>query len=235
MSKLHYDLHLFICNLVCGKYTININYGDIMHHQYKFFIDDSVSNCRGLGRLDKEGHWQTYTNANTNGGLPGDNVRALAQSLDGALWVGTDGGSLVGPIRRATGRRIPRPTPTVACPVILSMRLRRAPTAPSGSQPLVAAGEPLNKDGHWQTYTKANTNGGLPDDSVQALAQSPDGALWVATLGGGLGRLDKEGHWQTYTKANTNGGLPGDSVHALAQSPDGALWVATRSRPEPAR
>jgi hypothetical protein len=32
-----------------------------------------------------------------------------------------------GSIRRATGRRIPEPTPTVACPMILSMRLRTSP------------------------------------------------------------------------------------------------------------
>ena len=32
----------------------------------------------GLARLDKDGHWQTYTRANTNGALPNDNVLALA-------------------------------------------------------------------------------------------------------------------------------------------------------------
>jgi|SRR6516162_3873661 len=50
----------------------------------------------GLGRLDKDGHWQTYNMTNTNGGLPSDAVRALALDADGALWVGTDGGGLAG-------------------------------------------------------------------------------------------------------------------------------------------
>jgi hypothetical protein len=40
----------------------------------------------------------------------------------------------------------------------------------------------------WQTFTKANTKGGLPDDWVVALAQSPDGTLWVLTQDG-LGHL----------------------------------------------
>jgi len=31
----------------------------------------------GLGRLDKDGHWQPYNKQNTNGGLPGDSVSAL--------------------------------------------------------------------------------------------------------------------------------------------------------------
>ena len=57
----------------------------------------------------------------------------------------------------------------------------------------------LDKDGSWQTYSRANTGGGLPDDGVWALAGDTDGALWVGT-DGGLARLDKDGRWQTYSK-----------------------------------
>ena len=32
----------------------------------------------GQARLDKDGHWQTYTQTSTNGGLPNDLVWALA-------------------------------------------------------------------------------------------------------------------------------------------------------------
>ena len=84
----------------------------------------------------------------------------------------------------------------------------------------------LDKDGHWQTYSKANTNGGLPSDGVYTLALGADGALWVGTVGG-LTRLDKDGRWHTYNKANTNGGLPNDWVMRLALAPDGALWAGT--------
>ena len=91
--------------------------------------------------------WATYLPENSD--IPGASVLALAQSPDGALWVGTGGG---------LGR--------------------------------------LDKKGHLQTYTTANTNGGLAYDHVHSLAQTSDGALWVGT-GGGLSRLDKEGHWQT--------------------------------------
>ncbi|MBV8592183.1 MAG: hypothetical protein JO212_19370, partial [Acetobacteraceae bacterium] len=57
----------------------------------------------------------------------------------------------------------------------------------------------LDKEGHWQTYSKASTQGGLPDDEVLALAVGADGALWAGTHSGGLARLDKAGHWQTYS------------------------------------
>jgi ligand-binding sensor domain-containing protein len=85
----------------------------------------------------------------------------------------------------------------------------------------------LDKDGRWQTYTRANTNGSLPGDDVRALALGSDGVLWVGTNASGLARLDKDGRWNTYTRANTNGGLPGDNVLALALGSDGALWVGT--------
>ncbi len=83
-----------------------------------------------------------------------------------------------------------------------------------------------DQDGHWQTYTKASTNGGLPGDEVLALAIGPDGTLWAGTEGG-LARLGKDGHWQTYSDASTNGGLPDDRVGALALGPDGTLWAGT--------
>jgi ligand-binding sensor domain-containing protein len=46
----------------------------------------------GLARLDKDGHWRSYSEATTRGGLPVGLVRALALGADGALWAGTDGG-----------------------------------------------------------------------------------------------------------------------------------------------
>lgn len=46
----------------------------------------------GVARLDKEGGWQSYSKSSTQGGLPDDNVSALAGGADGALWVGTERG-----------------------------------------------------------------------------------------------------------------------------------------------
>jgi hypothetical protein len=58
----------------------------------------------GLARLDKDGHWQTYSKASTQGGLPDDGVRALALGADGSLWAGTDGG--LSNFNRPLGRTI---------------------------------------------------------------------------------------------------------------------------------
>jgi hypothetical protein len=40
------------------------------------------------------------------------------------------------------------------------------------------------KDGNWQSYSRASTQGGLPDDDVLALAAGADGSLWASTRGG---------------------------------------------------
>ena len=59
----------------------------------------------GLARLDKEGRWQSYSKASTQGGLPADRVQALAGGADGALWVGTYLGGL-GNFSRPLGRSL---------------------------------------------------------------------------------------------------------------------------------
>ena len=230
------------------------------------------TNVGGVARLDKDGHWQTYSKANTNGGLPSDDVLALALSPDGSLWAGTNGGGLarldkdghwqtyskantngglpgrrrscVGarPGRLALGRsrRRPcsarqgrplgtaRPTPTAACQTTPFARWRSGPDGSLWAGTVVGGLARLDKDGHWQTYSKVSTNGGLPSDGVPALAFGPDGSLWVGT-NGGLARLEKDGHWQTYSEANTNGGLP-ERLRSCAGARPGRLALGRNQR-----
>ena len=66
---------------------------------------------------------------------------------------------------------------------------------------------------------------GLPDDEVNAIAQTPNGFLWVGT-DGGLARFDGEHFTQIRLRAGVSKELP---VSALLATPDGALWVGTES------
>src|SRR5271157_5195890 len=64
---------------------------------------------------------------------------------------------------------------------------------------------------------------GLPQDTVRAIAQTPDGYLWAGTEEG-LASFDG----YDFTTFNRRGGvLPNDSVTALAVGRDGTLWAAT--------
>jgi signal transduction histidine kinase/ligand-binding sensor domain-containing protein len=70
---------------------------------------------------------------------------------------------------------------------------------------------------------------GLPQNTVQALAQTKDGFIWLGTEVG-LVRFDGNG-FQTFDK-NTKAGeggpaLPGNDVRCLLAASDGALWIGT--------
>ena len=78
------------------------------------------------------------------------------------------------------------------------------------------------RDGNIQIF---NESTGMPDESSDALATSPDGTVWVATSGGLVSF--KNGQMNAFTR-NTVEGLPG-SLDALAIAPDGTVWAASSS------
>jgi signal transduction histidine kinase/ligand-binding sensor domain-containing protein/DNA-binding response OmpR family regulator len=99
----------------------------------------------------------------------------------------------------------------------LLLALTIAIAAPAwGLDPKVA----ITQYGH-EVWTTAN---GLPHNSVRAIAQTPDGYLWVATSNG-LARFDGVG-FTVFTSANAPG-LATDRLTALAAGGDGALWIGT--------
>lgn len=75
-------------------------------------------------------------------------------------------------------------------------------------------------------YTKRlwQAQDGLPDQAVQAFAQTPDGYLWIGTKGG-LIQFDGV-KFLVYTHENTPN-LVESSVNCLAVGPDGSLWIGT--------
>jgi signal transduction histidine kinase/ligand-binding sensor domain-containing protein len=70
------------------------------------------------------------------------------------------------------------------------------------------------------------TEHGLPQNSVNALAQTPDGYLWVGTFGG-LARFD--GSSFRLIERLDSSGRHIDRVLSLAAAHDGSLWVGTES------
>ncbi|MFN7964550.1 MAG: two-component regulator propeller domain-containing protein [Acidobacteriota bacterium] len=66
-----------------------------------------------------------------------------------------------------------------------------------------------------------STDDGLPAHTINAIAQTSDGYLWLATAGG-LARFDG----QRFTVFSTQSGLPNNRIEALAVDRDGALWLS---------
>jgi signal transduction histidine kinase/ligand-binding sensor domain-containing protein len=65
---------------------------------------------------------------------------------------------------------------------------------------------------------------GMPQNTVQALAQTRDGFVWLGTEAG-LVRFDGNG-FQVFDR-NSSPALPGNDVRCLLASRDGALWIGT--------
>ena len=74
--------------------------------------------------------------------------------------------------------------------------------------------------GDWQTLSMQD---GLPDDIITALHQTPDGMLWIGTLGGQLTSFDGQ-DFVAYTEGD---GLPPSRITALTSDAEGGLWFGT--------
>src|SRR4030081_403204 len=70
-----------------------------------------------------------------------------------------------------------------------------------------------------KTYTQAN---GLAENSVFAVYQSQDGAVWAGTLTSGISKF-KDERFVTYTTAD---GLASNTVSAILETRDGTIWFA---------
>src|SRR5467141_2510612 len=71
-----------------------------------------------------------------------------------------------------------------------------------------------------KTYTQAD---GLAENSVFAVYQSQDVAVWAGTLTSGISKF-KDGRFVTYTAVD---GLASNTVSAILETRDGTIWVAT--------
>ena len=70
-----------------------------------------------------------------------------------------------------------------------------------------------------------DSENGLPQNSVNCLAQTPDGYLWVGTRSGGLARFD--GSRFVIFSPQTTPGLKDVEIESLSVDSRGALWVTT--------
>jgi ligand-binding sensor domain-containing protein len=104
-----------------------------------------------------------------------------------------------------------------------------SPGAPGGLTPILGDAGPAPEQETVSSYATHNwqTQDGLPHNSVQALALTRDGYLWLGTERG-LARFD--GVRFTSFDVGPLKDLSGASITALAASKDGVLWIGTRER-----
>ena len=146
-------------------------------------------------------------------GLPQNSVRALAQTREGYLWIGTDNG-----LARFDGVRFVSfgEREGLRCGAVSGILEDRCGALWIGS---VSDGLTRWQDGKFITF---KTKDGLPADSITALAEDNDGRLWVGTAAGMGSLLD--GRWTTLT----NETVLGKTITGLFEDKKGILWVAVK-------
>jgi signal transduction histidine kinase/ligand-binding sensor domain-containing protein len=158
------------------------------------------------------------------GSLAHDAIGAMVQDQSGVLWVGTWGGGLQRhhPAQQAfkvLRHRTARPGlshPEVRCVLELADGRILVGTGGNGIDILD------RRRGVVGGY-RPHQPGGLPDGTITALAQTPDGTLWAGSQqAGALRLLPGSAHWQASAQ-----GLPSDQVSKFLLDRSGVLWVGT--------
>ncbi|MBS1857404.1 MAG: hypothetical protein JST11_18695 [Acidobacteria bacterium] len=174
--------------------------------------------ARPLSALDPRKSLTQYsrTDWTQESGLPQDTIRAIAQTPDGYLWLGTDEG-----LARFDGYEFvvfDRASGALPDNSVIALAASRDGSLWIGTQ----GGLTRYQAGRFRTYTRKD---GLPDDSVGGLSADPAGGLWIVA-GGSLVRFEK-GSFTTFPPGD---GLPVTAVRAVYVDSQGELWVAGYSR-----
>ena len=144
-------------------------------------------------------------------GMPHNSLRALAQTEDGYLWLGSDDGlSRFDGVHFASFNAVPGLPPG---PV-------RALLGDSDGTlwiGTVSNGLTCYHDSHFLNFT---TRDGLPSDSINALAEDRENRLWIGTQNGLA--LWKDGR---VVALDSNATFRGKSVTALAKDLRGTMWM----------
>jgi hypothetical protein len=163
--------------------------------------------------------WQSYTPENS--GLPAGQVNALALDQNGRLWVGTPAGAAV--FDGQAWQAYTADNSGLAGAAVFSVALQEGQSGTKiwfGGLEGVACLDAAR--GEWQTFTAQDFDfgwGGAADILVDS-----NGAVWVATLGGGLNRWDGQS-WRYYRTSNSD--IPYNTVSEIEETKPGLYWIGT--------
>ena len=173
-----------------------------------------VGTTTGIERL-RDG---AFTTDSTAQGLPAGGVGAIHVDSAQRIWIAPTGGGLY---LRHDGKIERISVPGLADDVVYSI-------TGAGTEVWVgrqrggltrlraAAGGSFTAD----SFTHAN---GLAQNSVYAVHQTRDGAVWAGTLSGGVSRF----HNGVFSTFGTPQGLASNTVASILESADGTVWFGT--------
>lgn len=150
--------------------------------------------------------------------LPFPRVNCMAQTTDGTLWFGSEGG---GVYRLDDSAHITRQL--TAADGLPHQKIRAMVADPEGGLWLAT------QDGlaHWDgdRIRVWTTEDGLSDDYILALHLDSDGDLWIGTAAGGL-NLWRDEHFVSFNRRN---GMADNLVLAIVEDHLGSFWLTSNS------
>ncbi|HJW96330.1 MAG TPA: two-component regulator propeller domain-containing protein [Thermoanaerobaculia bacterium] len=148
-------------------------------------------------------------------GLPQTTINALVQTSDGYLWMGTEEGLV-----RFDGMRFivsdHQSAPALRTPFISGLYEAPDKTLWIGTY---GGGVARLRNGQIESLHPEI----LGSDRIREFHTARNGAVYVATAGGGVLRIDGD----NVTRFTTKDGLPSDRIWSIVDDGDGGWWVAT--------
>jgi signal transduction histidine kinase/ligand-binding sensor domain-containing protein/DNA-binding response OmpR family regulator len=148
-------------------------------------------------------------------GLPAASVRAITQTSDRYLWLGTSEGLV-----RFDGSRF-TPAGAEAQGALDRTNVLAVLEGRDGSL-WVGTEHGLTRI-RAGVATNYSATAGLSNEAVVCLAEAQDGAIWIGTAERGALRFKN----QTFSRYTIEQGLAANLVRAIAPAPDGSVWIGT--------
>jgi PAS domain S-box-containing protein len=163
----------------------------------------------------QEDPWLAINTWRQSQGLPQNSVKAILQTRDGYMWIGTKGG-----LARFDGVHFTifdDPNTTK----ITEAEIWALEEGDDSSLWIGSYGGGLNrlKDGKFRIYT---TKDGLVGDTISELCKDKQGGIWIAT-DQGISRFKDE----RFTNYTLKDGLSSNNIRALYCDNDGTIWIGT--------
>ena len=163
----------------------------------------------------KDAPWLAIETWRQSQGLPQNSVKAILQTRDGYMWIGTKGG-----VARFDGVHFTvfgeRDTSQLRENEIWALEEGDDSSLWIGT---FGGGLSRLKDGKFTVFT---TIDGLSSNVVAELCKDQEGAIWIAT-DQGLSRFKDE----RFTNYTTKDGLASNSIRGLYCDSDGTVWIGT--------
>lgn len=172
-----------------------------------------VGAARGVERI-RDSAFVTYSEV---AGLPSESNGPVYADAENRLWFAPGTGGLY---QLKNGRAEPIHEAGLANDVVYSITGRRGQIWLGRQHGGLTRLQYENGSLTSQTYTEAN---GLAQNSVYAVYQSSSGAVWAATVNGGVSRF-KDGGFVTYTSAS---GISSNTVNSILETRDRTTWFGT--------